>query len=195
VIPAVTPDTAVKASGADTTIAPAATVSVPQVTNPADSAQVPGFGVELMAANTQAGAILKLLQDGKKMPAATFSPFLDAGGARWYKVISGAFADQRGADSLLVELRRQKVVEVGGSVRWLPFAFRIDSEVPAAAVPGMIAQYADRGQPVYALRQANGTAWLLVGAFESLDQSGLYAETLRASGITPVLVYRKGRMF
>jgi hypothetical protein len=195
VIPAVTPDTAVKASGADTTTAPATTVAVPQVTNPADSTQIAGYSVELMAANTQAGAILKLLQDGKKMPAATFSPFLDASGARWYKVISGAFVDERGADSLLAGFRRQKVVEAGGSVRWLPYAFRIDSGVPAAAVPGMIAQYADRQQPVYALRQADGTAWLLVGAFESLDQSGLYAETLRASGVKPVLVYRKGRMF
>jgi hypothetical protein len=195
VIAGASPDTAIRPPGSDTTSAPPVTISVPQVTNPQDSAQTAAFGVELMAANTQAGAILKLLQDGKKMPAATFSPFLDASGARWYKVISGAFAEQRGADSLAAELRRQKVVEAGGSVRRLPFAFLIDSAVKAEAVPGMIAAYADRQQPVYALRQANGTAWLLIGAFETPDQSGLYAESLRASGIIPVLVYRKGRMF
>ena len=34
-------------------------------------------------------------------------------------------------------------------------------------------------------RRPNGTAWLLAGAFESLEQSTLYAESLRASGITP----------
>ena len=57
----------------------------------------------------------------------------------------------------------------GESVVRLPFAFLIDS-VPASAVPGMVASYADRGQPVYALRQSNGIAWLLVGAFESVEQ-------------------------
>ena len=55
--------------------------------------------------------------------------------------------------------------------------------------------YGFRGQPVYALQQANGSAWLLVGAFESVGQSMLYASSLRASGIKPVLVYRKGRTF
>jgi hypothetical protein len=37
--------------------------------------------------------------------------------------------------------------------------------------------------------------WLLAGAFETLDQASVYGESLRASGITPVLVYRKGRTF
>jgi hypothetical protein len=70
----------------------------------------------------------------------------------------------------------------------------VDS-VPGAAVPGMVAGYADRGIPVYALRQANGTAWLLVGAYESLQQAALDVSSLRASSISPVLVYRKGRPF
>jgi hypothetical protein len=149
-----------------------------------------------MAANTQAGAILKLQQDGKNLPAATFAPVLDSQGSRWFKVIGGAYANRADADSLLAGLRRRKVLDAGsGSVVRLPFAFLIETGVVAQAVPGMVAQYADRGQPVYALRQEDGTAWLLVGAFESLDQSGLYAESLRASGVTPVLVYRKGRTF
>ena len=191
VVSAVSPDTAVRPS--DSTLAP---IAMPRVANPADSAQAAAFAVELMAANTQAGAILKLQQDGKNLPAATFAPVLDSQGSRWYKVIGGASADRAGADSLLAELRRRKVLDAGsGSVVRLPFAFLIDSAVSAAAVPNMVAQYADRGQPVYALRQGDGTAWLLIGAFESIDQSGLYAESLRASGITPVLVYRKGRTF
>jgi hypothetical protein len=193
VVSAVSPDTAVRPSTDST---PVATITIPQVVNPNDSSQAAGFAVQLMAANTLAGAILKLQQDGKNMPAATFAPVLDAQGARWYKVLSGASVDRAGADSLLLELRRRKVLDSDrGTVVRLPFAFLIDSAVSAAAVPGMVAQYADRGQPVYALRQANGTAWLLVGAFESVDESGLYAESLRASGITPVLVYRKGRTF
>jgi hypothetical protein len=53
----------------------------------------------------------------------------------------------------------------------------------------------DRGIPAYALKQDNGTSWLLVGAFESVEQSQLFAAKLRASGTRPVLVYRKGRLF
>ena len=167
----------------------------PEVNNPEDSAQAAAFGVELLAANTQAGAILKLQKDGKTLPAATFAPALIQG-AQWYKVIAGAYKSRVGADSLLDALRRRKVLDPGnGAVVNLPLAFLIDSGVPASAVPGMVSMYADRGQPVYALRQANGSAWLLIGAFQSPQQSLLYASSLRASGITPVLVYRKGRSF
>jgi hypothetical protein len=177
---------------ADSAVAPVATAM--QVADPADSGQVAGFAVELVATNTQAGAIFKLQKDGKDLPAATFAPVLIEG-VRWFKVVSGAFQTSAGADSLLNSLRRRKLLVRGESVVELPFAFLIDSGVPAAAVAGLVASYSDRGQPVYGLRQSNGTAWLLVGAFATVEQSALYTESLRASGILPVLVYRKGRMF
>lgn len=180
-------------SAGDTSAAP--TITVPRITNPADSAGAAAFAVELITANTQAGAILKLQEDGKNLPAATFSPVLIQG-SRWFKVIGGAFPTRDGADSLLVVLRQRKLVDAGsGSVVRLPFAFLIESNVRPEAVPGMLATHGDHGLPVYALRQADGTAWLLAGAFETIDQASLYAESLRASGIEPVLVYRKGRMF
>lgn len=173
----------------------AATGEVPRVINPEDSALASSFAVELLAANTQAGAILKLQKDGKKLPAATFSPVLIQN-ARWYKVIAGAYTRRTDADSFLVGLRRRRLLDpTSGVVVRLPFAFLIDSGVPQGAIAGVLATYADRGQPVYALRQPNGSAWLLAGAFESPAQSTLYAESLRASSITPVLVYRKGRTF
>ncbi len=188
--------------GKDTTTATASTATPPappvtnelRVVNPNDSAQVAAFAVELMATNTQAGAIFKLQKDGKDLPAATFAPALIQG-ARWFKVVSGAYLDRAGADSLLANLRRRKQLLGGESVVRLPFAFRVDSGVPAAAVPRMVAEYAVRGQPVYALRQDDGTAWLLFGAFMSLEQAALDTESLRASGFPTVLVYRKGRMF
>ena len=192
ILAATSPDTAVRDSGVDTG---AATIGIPVVKNPGDATSAAAFGVELMAANTQSGAILYLQHDGKNLPAATFAPVLIQG-ARWYKVIGGAYASRLGADSLLTELRRQHVLDPDrGSVVRLPFAFLIDSGVPAAAVAGLVATYADRGEPVYALRQPTGTAWLLAGAFESSEQSSLYGESLRGPGMRPVLVYRKGRMF
>jgi len=186
---------AVNSSGADSAAGIPGTSPLPHIANAGDSASAAAFAIELMAANTQAGAILKLQKDGKNLPAATFAPVMIQN-AQWFKVIAGAFTARVDADTLLASLRRRKLLDAAsGTVVRLPLAFLIDSAVPATAVAGMVATYADRGQPVYALRQPNGTAWLLVGAFESLEQSALYAESLRASGITPVLVYRKGRTF
>lgn len=197
VLPRTEPDTAVRPSTGDSSAnAPVTTITAPPLVNPADSSQASAFAVELVAENTEAGAILKLQKEGKLLPAATFSPLLDSKGFRWYKIVSGAYPDRAGADSLLADLRKRNVLDPAeGRVVRLPFAFRIDSAVPAAAVPAMLAQFVEQGQPVYALRQADGTAWLMVGAFESIDQSGLYAETLRGSNFKPVLVYRKGRVF
>ena len=191
-------DPAANAAAANTVVpsgTPATTVDLPIVANPADSAVAAAFAVELMAANTQAGAILKLQQDGKDLPAATFAPVMIQG-ARWFKVVSGALCESRRCGFLArwVEKTKKAARRPGGVAR-LPFAFLIESGVKATAVPGMLAQHADHGLPVYALRQDDGTAWLLVGAFDSPEQSSLYAASLRSSGIIPILVYRKGRMF
>jgi len=184
-----------EAAAADSQSAVGPIVTVPRPANPADSAQAAAFAIELLAANTEAGAILKLQKDGKKLPAATFAP-VEIQGARWFKVMAGALPTRADADTLLAGLRRRRMLDsASGEVVRLPFAFLIDSGVPATAVPGMVATYVDRGQPVYALRQANGSAWLLAGSFESPEQAALYAESLRSSGTVPVLVYRKGRSF
>jgi len=165
------------------------------VANPADSSIAAAFAVELVAANTQSGAILKLQQDGNNVPAETFSP-AQVQGATWYKVVSGAFTGRAQADSLLRALRQRKLLDrSSGTVVRLPFAFLIDSGLPPAAVPGVISMWGFRGQPAYALQQANGSAWLLVGAFESVGQSALAVPSLRSAGIKPLLVYRKGRTF
>jgi hypothetical protein len=166
---------------------------LPAVVNPQDSSMAAAFGVHLLTANTLAGAIFKLQKDGKNLPAATFGR-VDVQGVPWFKVVSGAFVNRADADSLLANLRQRNLLQTGESVVKLPYAFLVDS-VPGAAVAGMVAGYADRGLPVYALRQTNGTAWLLVGAYESLQQASLDIVPLRASSIPPVLVYRKGRPF
>jgi hypothetical protein len=191
-LPATGPDTAIRDSGADSAVAQGA---IPIVTNPGDSAAAAAFAVELATANTQYGAILQLQNDGKDLPAATFTPVL-VQGVRWFKIIGGAYISRSSADSLLARLRRRHVLAGDqGSVVRLPFAFLVESGVPPAAVASMMSEYADIGQPVYALRQSDGTAWLLAGAFESPAQASLYAESLRGPGEAPVLVYRKGRIF
>lgn len=182
-----------KSSAGDTTPVVAAP-PVPAVLNPSDSAGAAAFAVQLVVINTQAGAILKLQTERSDLPAATFTPTMTPSG-QWFEFVSGALDNQKDADSLFADLRRRRMLLDGSKVVRRPFAFLIDSGRPMAAVPGMIAAYVDRGQPVYALRQSNGTAWLLMGAYETPEKAASYVESLRASGITPVLVYRKGRAF
>lgn len=190
---AMTPDSAHGEALHDTVKTRGVVPRVPMVVaNPGDSSSSTPFAVQLKYENMQAGAILKLQQEGKSLPAATFSPVMIKG-VRWYKVVSGAFPTASGADSLLGRLRQKKLMTDGSIVR-LPFAFRVDSGVPASAVPAMLANYLEHGQPVYALRQSDGTAWLLIGAYESPEQSSLYLGFL-PSGTRPVLVFRKGRPF
>lgn len=170
-------------------------VDVPVVTDPEDSLGAAVWAVQLMAANTRSGAILRLQQDGSRLPAATFSPVLESG-AEWSLVIAGAFADSLAADSLLGTLRRQQVLDSAhGAVIRVPYAFLMDSGITAKAVNAMVSEFVSRGQPVYALQQSDGRANLYAGAFASPEQASLFAQSLRSAAIPPVLVYRKGRQF
>jgi len=163
--------------------------------NPEDSATASAYAIELVTANTEAGAILKLEADSLVLPAATLSPELIQG-STWFKLMCGAFAARASADSLLKVLRSGSVLDsASGVVVRAPYAFLIDSGVVSAAIPELLAELSRRGLPVYALRQDNGTAWVLIGAFETPAQASLYEGSLRASALAPQLVYRKGRMF
>ena len=168
-----------------------------KIANPGDSLAASAYAVELSSHNTQAAAILDVQNDGKSLPAMTFSPFMvDTG--RWFKVVAGAFTKRAEAESLFSRLAQQKKLRGGEHVVKLPFAFLIDSvsaSAAAGAVPGMLANYADQGRPVYALRQSNGSAWLLIGAYETADQALLNVGAVRATDGPPKLVYRKGRPF
>ena len=168
-----------------------------KIANPGDSLASSAYAVELSSHNTQAAAIVDVQTDGKSLPAMTFSPLMmDTG--RWFKVVAGAFTKRADADSLLSRLDRQKKLRGGEHVVRLPFAFLIDSVSASAAsgaVPAMLANYTEQGRPVYALRQSNGSAWLLIGAYETAEQAALNVSAVRATEGTPKIVYRKGRPF
>jgi septal ring-binding cell division protein DamX len=175
----------------------AATASAgnPTVADPADSGAA-AFAVQVMAANTRAGAILKLQQHGLLLPAATYAP-VEIQGTTWYKVVAGAFPTRSGADSLLAALRDQKLLDsTEGVVVHVPFSLRIDSVRNSTTVDDMLAQLrVGRNLPVYALVQRNGAVWVMVGAFETRSEADAYAETLRSINLVPQVVYRKGRMY
>lgn len=171
-----------------------ATLAALTPANPADSSGAAAYGVVLARFNTQAGAIFWLQKEGPDLPSATFAPTL-VQGATWYRAIAGSYAASAQADSLLAALRLKGQLrgDLGEVVR-LPYAFLVDS-VSGDAVSRMLKYFADRGQPVYALRQPDGSARLYAGAFETPQQAALFIDAVRTSGIRPVLVYRSGRVY
>jgi hypothetical protein len=161
--------------------------------NAGDSAAASAYAVRLEQTNTKSGAILDLRGRFQNVPAGTYG--LDAR-TRFFLLVAGAYPTRAGADSLLAQLRARKIMAPGsGSVTSLPFAFLVQTDVPAAEVPTRLARFAARGQPIYALRQPNGAAHLYYGAYESPQQASLAVPAVREAGLTPTLVYRIGRVF
>ena len=161
--------------------------------NPLDSTAAAAWAVRLEQTNTKSGAILDLRGRFETVPAGTYGFDLRT---RFFLLVAGASPTRAGAESLLVQLRTRKVLAPGiGSATSLPFAFMVQADVPAADVPSRLARFAARGQPVYALRQTTGTANLYFGAYESAQQAALAVPTVREAGVTPMLVYRIGRVF
>jgi hypothetical protein len=162
--------------------------------NSADSVNASAYAVLLENTNGLAGAILQLNDKFATLPATSYGLSLRS---RLFELVSGAYPTRASADSLLADLRARRVLAPGaGSVISLPYAFMVQANVPTADVPARLKQWtAARAQPVYALRQANGTANLYFGAFESPQQAALAVPGVRKAGLTPSLVYRIGRVF
>ncbi|MGI8618276.1 MAG: hypothetical protein ACR2L6_04190 [Gemmatimonadaceae bacterium] len=167
------------------------------VGNPADSAMASPYAVEFLAANTLEGANFELREKLKAVPAGTISP-VPVGPDRitWYRVVGGAYADIRSADSLLVAVRRSRIVgETAGFVVRVPFALLVDSVSTAGGIPTTLQKYLARGLPVYALVQQAGNALVYAGAFAAPADAAVLQDSLSSAGIRTLLVYRKGRTF
>lgn len=161
--------------------------------NASDSGVAAAWAVRLEQTNTKSGAILDLRQRFETVPAGTYGFDLRT---RFFLLVAGAYSTRAAAESLLVQLRDHRILAPGmGSVTALPFAFMVQADVAVADVPTRLARFAARGQPVYALRQANGGANLYFGAYESAQQAALAVPTVKEAGLTPTLVYRIGRVF
>lgn len=163
--------------------------------NPRDSATASAWSVELKSFATQAGAVMELEAQQSVLPAATFAPMVD-GDVRWFPLMGGAYPDSAGAAALLTSLRSQGMLRTNwGQVKRRPLALMVQQRVTADSATAAVTSLVERGLPVYALRQADGSATLYAGAFETPEQAGLLAEALRVAGLTPTLVYRTGRVF
>jgi hypothetical protein len=162
--------------------------------NPGDSLGAAAFAVVIARFNTLQGAQLWLQAQPRDLPTPSFAPQVIRG-ETWYRALAGSYPTRAQADSLLAALSVKGLSRLdSNNVVRTPFAFLVDS-VKAEAVPGLLKYFAGRGQPVYALRQPDGSARLYYGAYESPEQATLDIGTVQTSGIRPVLVYRIGRVY
>lgn len=175
----------------DSTSSGAVASPPPPIGNPADSASAARYAVYFATANTRSGA----MPDSKvrALEAVALSPVLE-GNEQWFRVTVGAATSRADAEGLLARLRTDKVIG-SGSIVSVPFAFRVESKVTTNLVPTRLAALGTRGIMAYALRQDDGSATIYTGAFESPLQATALADSLRAAGVAPVLVYRTGRGF
>src|SRR5690606_14305277 len=68
------------------------TITLGAIVNPDDSANAAIFAVELVAANTLAGANSRLAIAGESLPAATVAPVsLGTDGRPWFRALTGAW--------------------------------------------------------------------------------------------------------
>jgi hypothetical protein len=113
-----------------------------------------------------------------------------------YVVISGAFPDSAGADSLLraVRAKRYRTAAAAHVVR-LPYAVLIQEGVSADQASMFVRAYLSKGLPVYPLLQADGSASLWAGAFRTAEQAQPLVTSFRANGDKPTVTIRTGRSF
>lgn len=177
---------------------PIDTITLGAVVNPQDSLVAAAFTVQLVAANSVAGANSSLVRrEGTPLPAATIAPVqLDVDGRTWYRALVGAWQDPQEAARFLEALRRDGTVDAAsGRVLRAPYALQLAEGMAAAEVPAALARWSARGVAAYALMQDDGRVRLLAGAFETPDQAAVLAVSLRDAGVPPLVVFRIGRTF
>ncbi len=170
-------------------------IALGPVVNPADSARAVRFTVELVAANTLAGANSRLAIRGVALPAPTLAP-VQLGNRPWYRALVGAWENRREAEAFLRGLHDRGVVpEDVGRVLTAPYAMLLARGLSAGEAAAAVAEWESRGVRAYGLVQHDGSVRLFAGAFETSDQAALLAMSLRDLGTEPSLAYRTGRMF
>ncbi len=176
---------------------PTDTITLPPVVNPEDEAIARNFAVELVAANTLAGANSRLVMRGQELPAPTLAPVqLTSDGRPWFRALTGAWHERDEAQAWLDALRDRGLLrqDVGRVLR-VPYALLLASGIRPPDVPAALARWDAVGIPAYALVQDDGSARVFAGAFETSGQAALLAKSLRDLGTAPVVAFRTGRTF
>lgn len=167
-----------------------------RVANPADSAMATPFSVELVSSTTGASAWQFLVASPTVLPATSVSPVtIEPDTTRWFRVVAGAYSSSSRADSLLRAARAAGVMGAdNGRVIRSPIALQVATNLTPAAANQRARQLRQREIGAYVLHQADGTAHVYVGAFETPQQAQYLASQLRTNGVETDIAYRTGRL-
>ncbi len=162
-----------------------------------DSAAAAGWGISLASVNSRAGAMLRVAQVVDSLPSPTYSPTLPTpGGAWWYRVVVGAFADSAAAESTLVAWRVRGAIRSNlGSVVPTPLALLIADSLTEASAGAQVTELRSRNVPAYALRVVPGWARVYVGTFDSDSTARRLTAALDSLNLRATLVSRVGSVF
>ncbi len=168
-----------------------------RVANPKDSLQAAAFGVVIVATNDEAQALARWADLGLNLPAGTVTMVRIRGErGRFFQMQAGAYGKARQADSLLGALRASgKLKADAGRVVATPYGLMLESKVSRRAAQNVADGYGQRQIAAYPLLQADGSATIFVGAFESPEQAIPLMAELKAKGVGSTLYYRTGRSF
>lgn len=113
----------------------------------------------------------------------------------WYRVLVGAVSDAGAADSLRQRLRNAGLVgRTRGVLANTPYAFLLATHQDEHSARDAITGLRESGIPAYIVSMPNGSARVLVGAFESPNQAELVDSVLPRGGrdLSRILVSRVG---
>jgi hypothetical protein len=160
-----------------------------------DSASAALYSVDILMLSSVTDASRHLNDRLATLPAATFSPVrLGADSSRWYRLLVGAWREQREADSAVMALRAAGVLEMGfGAVRRTPFAVRVADSITHSAAVTRAAELRAQGFPAYALGRDGDHAGVYAGAFETPSQAMPLLDMFKRAGIGATIAYRLGR--
>ncbi len=113
--------------------------------------------------------------------------------SRWYRVVVGAVASSRAADSVRRALWNARLVDRGqGVILRTPVTHQISLQESEAAAEAAARGLRERGFPAYIVAGSNGASRVVFGAFESPQQAAAGDSLLAAYGLTGTLVSRIG---
>ena len=152
------------------------------------------YSVQVAAFNSQERA----MEYGSAIERASLTVSVTpirVGGRVWYRVLVGALPTATSADTVLRAIWRDRLVEVGqGTILRTPQAFDLGSRESADLAWEETQRLRDGGIPAYRVETSNGAARILVGAFETPDQSAVAESLLTAAGLPATLIKRFGIM-
>jgi hypothetical protein len=124
---------------------------------------------------------------------ATITPVQLGRQGTWHRLIVAALPTAGAAERALSRLWQDGLLErPNGTILRTPHAIRLGSYTDSAAASAAAEGLRARSIPAYIVMASDGTATLLVGAFETPEQARLADSILTAADLEGTLVARAG---